>query len=61
MALQANAAYYAALALVTQAVESGVIKLRGVDNTDYAEVNGKADATYLISLIRGLQAELPDE
>ncbi|MDY0975016.1 hypothetical protein SOM61_08580 [Massilia sp. CFBP9012] len=61
MALQANAAYYAALALVTQAVESGVIKLRGVERLDDAEAHGKADAAYLIALIRGLQAELPDE
>lgn len=54
MALEKNGAYYIAHALVTKAVESGVIKLRGVDSTEYAEENGKADAAYLIALIRGL-------
>lgn len=59
MALQKDNAYFAALALVTEAIKSGVIKLRGVDSTDYAVDNGTADAKYLIALLKELQAELP--
>ena len=61
MALQKDNAYNAALNLVTEAVKSGVVKIRGVESTDYAAHHGEADAAYLIALIKGLQAGLPKD
>lgn len=59
MALESGYGLQTAIDLVGKALGSGAIKLKGVDNTDYAESNGKADAAYLIALLGGLQAELP--
>lgn len=61
MSTQNDVAARQAYDLVKTALQSGVIKLKGVDNTDYASHNGSADADYLLSLIKDLAAGLRKE
>lgn len=59
MSVPDDFAYRQAFDLVKTALQSGAIKLKGVDGTDYAVPNGTADAAYLVALIEGLASALP--